>query len=75
MTTWQNALTHVIISLAVIGALCALAVQNVIPGSDAFTGIIGVAIGAGVIAGANLTPTPVPPTVVSPLPTLGTPPS
>jgi hypothetical protein len=55
-TSGWTILAHVLIALAIIGALCAMAVEGSIPGSDAFTGIMAIAVGAGVVAGANLTP-------------------
>jgi len=59
--TWQTVVVHVTIALAAIGAVCALAVEGVISGSDAFTVIVAVLVGAGVIAGTAIgsgTPTP-----------------
>lgn len=52
--TWQTVVVHVTIALAAIGAVCAMAIENVIPGSDAFTVIVAVLVGAGVIAGTTV---------------------
>jgi hypothetical protein len=50
-----TSIAHVVLALAVLGAAAALAAVGTIPGSDAFTVIVGVAVGGGVLAGANLT--------------------
>ena len=63
MTLQQN-ITHAVIALAAIAAVSCLAAYNVLTGSDAYTVIIAVLVGSGVIAGVNLgtgsTPTPTP---------------
>lgn len=51
---------HLVLALAVLAGACVLAATGTIPGSDAFTVIVGVAVGGGVLAGANLSP-PAPP--------------
>jgi len=52
---------HTVLALAVLAGVCVLAAIGTIPGTDAFTVIVGVAVGGGVLAGANLTPPAAPP--------------
>jgi hypothetical protein len=60
-----------VLALGVLAAVCTLAAIGTITGNDAFTVIVGVAIGGGVYAGANLgtagTPAPQPPVVTPPV--------
>lgn len=78
MTPFQSAVVHLVIALAGIAAVCLLAARGTIAGSDAFTVVVGVLVGAGVLAGANLTtsgsssppaPPPAPTVKVAPPPT------
>lgn len=62
MTGWQTVVAHVTIALAAIGGVCALSVEGIIPGSDAFSVIMAVLVGAGVIAGGALMSSSTPPT-------------
>lgn len=57
MTPWQTVVAHATVAVIIIAALAVLAVKGTIPGSDAFTGIMAVAVGSGVIAGASLSGT------------------
>lgn len=55
---WQTTLIHITIGLGIIFGLCWLAVDKIIPGSDAFTGLMSLAVGLGVIAGAVTSSSP-----------------
>lgn len=62
ISTWQALVAHLLVAVFIVAALVVLAIHGTIPGSDAFTGIMAIAVGAGVVAGANIgTPGPGPP--------------
>jgi hypothetical protein len=63
-----TALGHLVLALSVLAAVCVLAGLKIIPGNDAFTVIVGVAIGGGVLAGVNVTQPNVPPSKNPPAP-------
>jgi hypothetical protein len=63
MTPW-TAVTHLAIAIAAVAGVCVLAAIHVLPASDAFTVIMSVLVGTGVVAGsviANGPPAPTPP--------------
>jgi hypothetical protein len=49
----NNATVHVVIVIAILAALVICGVRHVISSSDVFTGIIGIAVGAGVYVGVQ----------------------
>lgn len=57
-------LGHLILALAGLGSLSGLAATHVLSSSDAFTGIMSILVGGGVVAGmvvgSNNTPAPAP---------------
>ena len=54
----NNPFGHLILALAVLTAVSVLGVLHTITGTDVFSVIVGVAVGGGVLAGANLGPRP-----------------
>lgn len=69
MSQLYSTILHVVLAMSVLAAVCVLAAIGTISGNDAFTVIVGVAVGGGVLAGANIgnnTSTPPLPTPPAP---------